>query len=97
MNNPLLLLTYRFLQGIVIVSLQTYFRKIVYLNPQYLKENGPLVVLCNHPNTVVDPLLAMMYVRQTCYVLANYSLFKNPIAGAILRTLFCIPVKRSQV
>ncbi len=96
MNNPLLLLTYRFLQGIAIVSLQTYFRKIVYLNPQYLKEKGPLVVLCNHPNTVVDPLIAVMYVRQTCFLLANYSLFKNPISGAILRTLFCIPVKRTQ-
>ena len=96
MNNPLLLLTYRFLQGLAIVSLKTYFRKIVYLNPQYLKEKGPLVVLCNHPNTVVDPLISVMYVRQTCFLLANYGLFKNPIVGAILRTLFCIPVKRTQ-
>ena len=94
--NPLLLFTYRFLQGLAIVSLKTYFRKIVYLNPQYLKERGPLVVLCNHPNTVVDPLIAVMYVRQTCFLLANYGLFKNPIVGAILRTLFCIPVKRTQ-
>lgn len=94
--NPLLKLTYRFFQGLVIVLLRIYFRKIVYLNPQYLKERGPLVVLCNHPNTVTDPLFALMYVRQTCFLLANYSLFKNPIVGAILRTLFCIPVKRTQ-
>ncbi len=94
--NPLLSLTYRFLQGLAALSLQIYFRKIVFLNRQYLTTDGPLVVVCNHPNTVVDPLLAVMYTREKCFLLANYGLFKNPIAGAILRTLFCIPVKRTQ-
>lgn len=94
--NPILALVYRFLQGLCILSLRIYFRKIVYLNRQHLTADGPLVVVCNHPNTVVDPLLAVMYTREKCFLLANYSLFKNPIAGAILRTLFCIPVKRTQ-
>lgn len=94
--NPILHLVYRFLQGLAIVSLQIYFRKIVYFNRQYLTTKTPLVVVCNHPNTVIDPLLAVMNVRQPCFLLANYGLFKNPIAGAILRTLFCIPVKRTQ-
>jgi glycerol-3-phosphate O-acyltransferase / dihydroxyacetone phosphate acyltransferase len=92
--NPILRLTYRVLQGIAIVATETYFRKIVFINRQYLASDAPLVVICNHPNTVVDPLLAVMYTREPCYLLANYGLFKNPIAGAILRTLYCIPVKR---
>ena len=94
--NPILSLVYRFLQGLCILSLRIYFRKIVLLNRQYLTADGPLVVVCNHPNTIVDPLLAVMYTREKCFLLANYSLFKNPILGAILRTLFCIPVKRMQ-
>lgn len=94
--NPILALVYRFLQGLCILSLRIYFRKIVYLNRQHLTADGPLVVVCNHPNTVVDPLLAVMYTREKCFLLANYSLFKNPIVGAILRTLYCIPVKRTQ-
>ena len=94
--NPILTLVYRFLQGLCILLLRIYFREIVFLNRQYLTEKGPLVVVCNHPNTVIDPLLAVMYTREKCFLLANYSLFKNPIAGAIFRTLFCIPVKRTQ-
>jgi glycerol-3-phosphate O-acyltransferase / dihydroxyacetone phosphate acyltransferase len=94
--NPILLLIYRFLQALAVVSLRIYFRKIVYINRQYLTAKPPFVAISNHPNTVVDPLLALMYLREPCFVLANYSLFKNPIAGAILRTLFCIPVKRAQ-
>jgi glycerol-3-phosphate O-acyltransferase / dihydroxyacetone phosphate acyltransferase len=92
--NLILRGTYRLLQGMAIVATETYFRKIVFINRQYLASDAPLVVICNHPNTVVDPLLAVMYTREPCYLLANYGLFKNPIAGAILRTLFCIPVKR---
>jgi glycerol-3-phosphate O-acyltransferase / dihydroxyacetone phosphate acyltransferase len=92
--NPILRLVYRFLQGLAIITLEIYFRKIVFINRQYLASDGPLVVICNHPNTVVDPLLTVMYMSEPCYLLANYGLFKNPIAGAILRTLFCIPVKR---
>jgi glycerol-3-phosphate O-acyltransferase / dihydroxyacetone phosphate acyltransferase len=92
--NPILRFTYRVLQGMAIVATETYFRKIVFINRQYLASDAPLIVICNHPNTVVDPLLAVMYTREPCYLLANYGLFKNPIAGAILRTLYCIPVKR---
>ncbi len=92
--NPVLRLVYRLLQGIAIISLEIYFRKILFINRQYLSADAPLVVICNHPNTVIDPLLAVMYVHEPCFLLANYSLFKNPIAGAILRTLYCIPVKR---
>jgi glycerol-3-phosphate O-acyltransferase / dihydroxyacetone phosphate acyltransferase len=92
--NPILRFTYRVLQGMAIVATETYFRKIVFINRQYLASDAPLIVICNHPNTVVDPLLAVMYTREPCYLLANYGLFKNPIAGALLRTLFCIPVKR---
>lgn len=94
--NPILLLIYRFLQALAILSLRVYFRKIVYINRQYLTTKAPFVAISNHPNTMVDPLLALMYVREPCFILANYSLFKNPIAGAILRTLYCIPVKRSK-
>ena len=94
--NPISRLVYRFLQGVAITATELYFRKIVFLNRQYLASEGPLVVIANHPNTVVDPLLAVMYTREQCFLLANYGLFKNPIAGAILRTLFCIPVKRTK-
>jgi glycerol-3-phosphate O-acyltransferase / dihydroxyacetone phosphate acyltransferase len=92
--NPILRLVYRLLQGMALLANEVYFRKIHYINKQYLSAKGPLVVIANHPNTVVDPLLAIMYTPEPVFLLANYGLFKNPIAGAILRTLFCIPVKR---
>ncbi len=94
--NPILKLVYRFLQALAIVSLNIYYRKVVFINRSNLTATGPLMIVSNHPNTGLDPLFALMYARETTFLLVNYSLFKNPIAGAILRTLFCIPIQRIQ-
>ena len=92
--NPILKLIYRFIQGLVWVSYALYFRKIVFINRDRLKARGPMLVISNHPNTLMDPLMALYRMREQCFLLANYSLFKNPISNAILSTLYCIPIQR---
>jgi glycerol-3-phosphate O-acyltransferase / dihydroxyacetone phosphate acyltransferase len=87
---------YRLLQVLASIACEGYFSKIVYINRERTRERSPLILVSNHPNTLLDPLVGLMYVRQNVHVLANYSLFKNPILGAVLRFLFCIPVQRTQ-
>ena len=88
--NPFMKGVFRFLQALAIISLNIYYRKIVYINRSNLRAKGPLMNVSNHANTGLDPLFSLMYSRETCNVLANYSLFKNPISNAILSTLFYI-------
>lgn len=92
--NPILKLIYRFIQGLVWVSYALYFRRIVFINRDRMKARGPMLVISNHPNTLMDPLMALYRMREQCFLLANYSLFKNPIGNAILSTLYCIPIQR---
>lgn len=92
--NPILKLIYRFIQGLVWVSYALYFRRIIFINRELLKARGPMLVISNHPNTLMDPLMALYRMREQCFLLANYSLFKNPISNAILSTLYCIPIQR---
>ncbi|MBL7817319.1 MAG: 1-acyl-sn-glycerol-3-phosphate acyltransferase [Saprospiraceae bacterium] len=94
--NPILKLFYRFLQALAVVSLNIYFRKVVFVNRKNLTAKGPLMVVSNHMNTGLDPLFTLMYAREQCFLLVNYSLFKNPISRAILSTLYCIPIQRIQ-
>ena len=82
------------MQGLVWVSFALYFRRIMFVNRDRLKTKGPMLVISNHPNTLIDPLMALYRMREKCYLLANYSLFKNPISNAILSTLYCIPIQR---
>lgn len=94
--NPILKLLYRFLQGVLVITLNIYYRKVVFVNRQNLTAKGPLLIVSNHMNTGLDPLFALMYAREQCFILANYGLFKNPISNAVLSTLYCIPIQRIQ-
>jgi glycerol-3-phosphate O-acyltransferase / dihydroxyacetone phosphate acyltransferase len=85
---------YRLLQLLMWLTLHIYFKRIVFKNIERLKSNGPLLVISNHPNTVMDPLVALYRMPAICHLLANYSLFKNPISGFLLSNLFCIPIQR---
>ena len=76
------------------LTLHIYFKRIVFKNIERLKSSGPLLVISNHPNTVIDPLVALYRMPTICHLLANYSLFKNPISGFLLSNLFCIPIQR---
>jgi glycerol-3-phosphate O-acyltransferase / dihydroxyacetone phosphate acyltransferase len=85
---------YRLLQVLMWLTLHLYFKRIVFKNQERLKSKGPLLVISNHPNTVMDPLVALYRMPAICHLLANYSLFKNPISGFLLSNLFCIPIQR---
>jgi glycerol-3-phosphate O-acyltransferase / dihydroxyacetone phosphate acyltransferase len=87
---------YRFLQGFAIITFGLYYRRIVFKNKERLREEGPLLIISNHPNTLVDPLISLMWARERCFLLANYSMFKHPVSNWLLSRLYCIPVKRPQ-
>ena len=95
-TNLLLQFIYRLIQFTAWFSTRLYFRRIVVLNAQNLNAEGPLIVICNHPNTLMDPLMALQQTQERPFLLANYSLFKLPLPRIILSTLFCIPIQRSK-
>jgi glycerol-3-phosphate O-acyltransferase / dihydroxyacetone phosphate acyltransferase len=82
------------MQLLMWLTLHIYFKRIVFKNIERLKSKGPLLVISNHPNTVIDPLVALYRMPAICHLLANYSLFKNPISRFLLTNLFCIPIQR---
>lgn len=92
----LLQIVYRFIQLTARVGNILYFRELKFINKAPLKASGPLIVVVNHPNTLLDVLVTAVYTRVTCFFLANYSLFKNPILGTLLHLFYCIPIKRPQ-
>lgn len=54
---------------------------------------GPVILASNHAS-FIDPPLICAGVRRVVYSLARESLFRNPIAGAILRSWNVVPVDR---
>lgn len=55
---------------------------------------GPLVLVANHPNTLMDPLLIASRLERRVHIIAKSTLFETPLAGLLLSSLGVLPVKR---
>jgi 1-acyl-sn-glycerol-3-phosphate acyltransferase len=58
--------------------------------------SGPVLVVANHPNSLVDPLIIFRTAGRPTRPLAKAPLFEHPLVGPILRSLGGLPVYRRQ-
>lgn len=87
-----------FVLSIVIrIALKIFFQKITIHGKENIPSTQPLIVMGNHPNTFMDPILAALVIlpRQV-HFLANGSIFKTAAARAVLNQFNTIPVYRKQ-
>ncbi|MCA9542249.1 MAG: 1-acyl-sn-glycerol-3-phosphate acyltransferase, partial [Myxococcales bacterium] len=57
---------------------------------------GPVVLVGNHPNGLIDPVLVMRAAGRPVRFLAKHPLFKLPVIGQLLRWVRALPVYRAQ-
>ena len=87
---------YRFFKQIIKVALFFFFKKIVVSGKKNLLHNGPLIVVANHPNTFMDPLIIASFMKQQIGFLGNAGLFSNSFFARILSYFHVIPVFRKK-
>lgn len=58
--------------------------------------DGPLLVVANHPNSLLDPLILFHTAGRPTRPLAKAPLFSHPLVGPMLRSLGGLPVYRRQ-
>ena len=58
--------------------------------------DGPLVVVANHPNSLMDPLVLIRVLDRQTRPLAKAPLFEQRVLGYILRAMGGLPVFRKQ-
>ena len=77
-------------------SLPAYFKSIKVIGKENRIFSGPLIVVSNHPNTMMDAIHVGYHLKQRIGFLANAGIFNNPLAARIWRYLQVIPVYRQQ-
>ncbi len=62
----------------------------------FVPADGPLLLVGNHPNALVDPTLIFAAVPRRLTFLAKAPLFSIPLLGAAMRAMGALPVYRRQ-
>ena len=61
-----------------------------------LPATGPLLLVGNHPNALIDPGLLLAISQRPLTFLAKAPLFSVPVLGGLLRALGALPIQRRQ-
>ncbi len=73
-----------------------FFRRLEVVGAANFPAKDPALLVLNHPNSLVDPLLVLLLSPRPVSFLAKAPLFDVPLVGRIVRAFDSIPVHRRQ-
>ncbi|HET7117937.1 MAG TPA: 1-acyl-sn-glycerol-3-phosphate acyltransferase [Hanamia sp.] len=76
------------------IAVYFYCRKIIINNKAMLREQGPLLIAANHPNSFLDAIILGSIFRMPIYSLARGDAFSGKMISKILMSLNMLPVYR---
>ncbi len=87
---------YRIFRAFITLCLRVFYRKIEAPGLEGVPPEGPLLLVANHGNALLDPLLLLSLVPRPLSFLAKHTLFDTPVIGAVTRRIGGLPVYRRQ-
>ncbi len=84
----------RFLQLIARTLAEIFFGRLQIQGREHLVSDAPAILVANHPNTFLDPLLITALAPGRLHYWAKSTLWRLPLAGSILDSLGAIPIYR---
>ena len=81
-----------FLSVLSSVALRVYYR--LHRAGSAVPPNGPVLLVANHPNSLLDPAMVAFAARRPVRFLAKAPLFTDPLVGFLVRGAGSIPVYR---
>ncbi|HEY5367987.1 MAG TPA: 1-acyl-sn-glycerol-3-phosphate acyltransferase, partial [Hanamia sp.] len=76
------------------IAVYFYCRKIIVNNKTMLREQGPLLIAANHPNSFLDAIIIDSLFKSPVYSLARGDAFAGKFISKILASLNMLPVYR---
>jgi 1-acyl-sn-glycerol-3-phosphate acyltransferase len=89
-------LFYRFIRGLLRAALGFYYRDVEVAGAESVPAEGPLLLMANHHNGMVDAFILIAASERPVRYIAKEPLFRIPVLGWFMRGLGCIPAHRSQ-
>ena len=85
---------YWLLRWIASVALRWYYRDIRVVGAERIPREGAVIFAVNHPNALVDALVAGCVVPRRLRMTGKATLFENPLLAALLSAAGVVPLRR---
>jgi 1-acyl-sn-glycerol-3-phosphate acyltransferase len=76
------------------VALRWYYADVVVQGRERAPREGPLVIIANHPNALIDPLLVGTALKRRILLTAKATLFDTTALAALLKVVGVVPLRR---
>ncbi|MCU0619834.1 MAG: MFS transporter, partial [Gemmatimonadaceae bacterium] len=87
---------YRLFYHIAAVAMRWYYRTVEFAGTERIPQRGPLLLVVNHPNELIDALCAGLAAKRRLTFTGKATLFTNPLAARFLRTMGVVPLRRAK-
>ncbi len=85
---------YQFLKFTVGIGIRFYYKEVKILNSKSLSHDGPIIIIANHPNTLMDAMMIGFASKRPIYFMAKATLFNSKFKLWFLQTVNMIPINR---
>lgn len=83
-----------FVAGLARLMLRVFFREVEVVGLERIPRGVPLVIVANHVNSLVDPMLLLGFLGARPRVLAKSTLWSHPVVAPLVLLAGAIPVYR---
>jgi glycerol-3-phosphate O-acyltransferase/dihydroxyacetone phosphate acyltransferase len=87
---------YEALRAKAAIALRWYYADVFVVGAEHVPRRGPLIVIANHPNALIDPLLIGTSMRRRVLLTAKSTLFERRALGALLGAVGVVPLRRAR-
>lgn len=85
---------YALLRQLSRIALGWYYRRIEIAGVERVPRAGPLLVVANHPNALMDPMLVATAIPRRLTFTGKATLFENPLLRRFLSAVGVVPLRR---
>jgi 1-acyl-sn-glycerol-3-phosphate acyltransferase len=80
---------------LILFAIRVFYREIGTQGAERLPNDGPIMIVSNHPNGLMDPVVVRVAVGRRLAFLGKSTFFSNPFGRLMARSFDMIPVYRS--